>query len=653
MFAAYKVGVHLTLVNGVGAVLARIITHMGAFDRSVHGANTRLGELHTQMQKIKSLGVIGAGMATLGVGGLMLFKGPLHEATEWERVMARLQQKGLGDGQIADAKKFLRANDIYGVSLLERAQIFDEAQGSFRESGMSGSAALDAAKTMTPVLAAYKLAMATLNDHSRGAAEGSFSSLNKIVELMGGLGDTKLAGEIVGGVFKAVQSSGKMVSERDLRQFITMGGSAVSGLSLRTIFGGLEPQIGEFGGSAVGTGLNTAYRLLTGAQSKPSRLFVREAIKVGLWNQDNLVFNSQGGIKAYNGNPLKPEMQNLLRSDTIGFAKALMTLYAQQGIASQQDREHENEILLGRTGAKIYNKIMLQLSTIESSLNSYDHSETPDQVNSVQKNSIIQKSIELQKRWNDATLNFGLVAMPIAIKVTDGITWALKSFTDYARENPKMVRAMTLGFIGLSAAMALGGTMLLLSAAFKGLSLGFPLLGTVIGALATPIGIAVLAIGTLAAALYAFRPETKKEIDAAKTDGGARLTPGARARADALGWDSENTLTTKALDWKNTKKWYWYQFGRQELGEPAPAIAAGQQRPVVIAPASAPRPAQTGAPYAAGGKKSVQIVVNNILDGRVVSQSITDRMVNEMLRPAAGLNSYDGSMGFMSPSQAR
>ena len=221
--------------------------------------------------------------------------------TQWEKIMASMKQKGLGDSQIADAKKFITANDIYGVSMMERAKIFNEAQGSFRESGMGGSTALEAAKTMTPVLAAYKLAMSTLGGKGHDAAEGSFVQLNKIVELMGGLGDTKRASEIVGGVFKAVQGSGKMISERDIRQFITMGGSAVSMLPARMIFGALEPQMGEFGGSAMGTGFNTAYRLLTGTQSKPSKLFVREALNMGLWDSSKLVFNSQGGVKQYKG----------------------------------------------------------------------------------------------------------------------------------------------------------------------------------------------------------------------------------------------------------------------------------------------------------------------------------------------------------------
>ena len=47
------------------------------------------------------------------------------------------------------------------------------------------------------------------------------------------------------GVFKASQSSGRMVDERQLKQFVAYGSSATNQQTLRTIFGGLEPIIGE------------------------------------------------------------------------------------------------------------------------------------------------------------------------------------------------------------------------------------------------------------------------------------------------------------------------------------------------------------------------------------------------------------------------
>ncbi|KWC16351.1 hypothetical protein [Burkholderia ubonensis] len=54
-----------------------------------------------------------------------------------------------------------------------------------------------------------------------------------------------------------------------------------------------------------------------------------------------------------------------------------------------------------------------------------------------------------------------------------------------------------------------------------------------LAAIASPLGIAVLALGTLAAAAYAFRPFTQSEIDSYKTDGGVKLSASAQKRVDS------------------------------------------------------------------------------------------------------------------------
>ncbi|MFD2271420.1 hypothetical protein ACFS07_10470 [Undibacterium arcticum] len=77
------------------------------------------------------------------------------------------------------------------------------------------------------------------------------------------------------------------------------------------------------------------------------------------------------------------------------------------------------------------------------------------------------------------------------------------------------------------------GSILLLGAAFSGLGFMVSGLGIAAAAILSPIGIAVLAIGTIAAACYAFRKISQDEVNAVKTDGGVKLTSGAAARIAA------------------------------------------------------------------------------------------------------------------------
>ncbi|MEI5528341.1 hypothetical protein WB388_48210, partial [Streptomyces brasiliscabiei] len=62
-----------------------------------------------------------------------------------------------------------------------------------------------------------------------------------------------------------------MIDERQLKQFVAYGSSATNSIDMRALFGGLEPLIGEFGGSTVGTGLRTAFTRMSGAMSMPPK----------------------------------------------------------------------------------------------------------------------------------------------------------------------------------------------------------------------------------------------------------------------------------------------------------------------------------------------------------------------------------------------
>jgi len=553
--------------------------------------------------------------------GMSMFdalKEPIDKAIELERITAGLRQKGLGDAQIGEAMKFVRATEIYGTSIIDRARIFNEAQGSFRESGMSGSGALTAAKTMMPALAGYQVAMATLDEKTHAAAEGSFNQLNKVVELMGGLTDPKRAQSLVDSVFKAVQSSGKMISERDIRMFTTQGGSAASGLSDKTIFAELEPLIAEFGGSALGTGMNTAYRNLAGFMAHPTKMMVGEAIRLGLWDKNQIQFNSQGGIgKILNRDKLaNAEYLDPMRHETVEFVKKMMANYQSHGITTVDGRERENEILFGRNGAKVYNKMMKQLEVMERSGDAFDRSKGTGQTNDEQKNSPMQKIIEAQKRYADLQMELGIIAIPMLIHGLEVLIPLMKITAQWVREHQTLAKILAVAFAGLAAVLVFGGSVLLLKGAFLGLgvALGVPLLG--------PIALAVLAIGTIAAACYAFRALAPDEVNAQRTDGGAHLTVGARARANALGWDN----TDSAAFIKGV-------VHGKKTGE----FATGGSNPSISpeAMAEAVKKALNGT--------SVQ------MDGDAVGRLVTDHQGREAGRPSSGTGGYDSRLSVLRP----
>lgn len=567
---AYKVAVHLSIVDKVSPVLA-------AFSGRLQRAGQDVNALEQKLNRLGKMAAAGGVLAGLGVGILAAAEKFGQAAAQYETIWARLRQMGLGDVQIADARKWAEANDIIGTSLKDRARLFVEAQGAFRESGMSGGAALDAAKTMMPVLANYITARKVLGKDTNEQEE---LNLNKIVEQMGGLNSSKRAAEIADAVFKASMSSGGMVNARQLRLFKTYAMTASAGLNDRMIFGGLEPIIGEMGGSTAGTGFQTAFNRLNGIMSLAPHLLVQEATKLGIWDSSKVELTRGGAARFNKGDPLNAQMKDLMAHDLPGFAAAMLAKYKTAGITGDADVARENEILFGRTGARFFNLLMKQLPVIQRSLESYDKARGINQTVDDNKNKAPMQFIRFRKAMDDLGTVIGEGVLPVLTPMVERATEMAKALS----KHPALLKAITIGFIGLGSALALGGTLMILRAGFGGMGVAFKMFLPVLPAVAkyavtagkalmitgnglsflkgmamvvtgplgllaqglkigltaaitglvSPIGIAVLALGTLAAAAYAFRPLSQGEIDSYKDHGGAKLTPDAKRRLDAL-----------------------------------------------------------------------------------------------------------------------
>jgi hypothetical protein len=156
--------------------------------------------------------------------------------------------------------------------------------------------------------------------------------------------------------------------------------------------------------------------------------------------------------------------------------------------------------------------------------------------------------------WKNFLAVFGSVYLPVITTGLLKLAGGLDSLSQTVEKYPGAFRALAYSLMFVSAGLGLRGGGLLLSAALRGFGLalsmqaaggaaGIARLAGSLGAgqgltgalsgLSNPIGIAVLALGTLAAAAYAFSPLTQREINAAKTDGGVKLTPDAQRRVDA------------------------------------------------------------------------------------------------------------------------
>lgn len=692
-FEGYSVAVKLSLINHVSSGLSLI-------SKNLHTTGLDVDVLNLKLASIGKQAAIGGAMFAGGLGIAALFKAPLNEAIKYQKEISKLQQQGLGQFQIADAMKFSEANKIIGTSLMDRTKMFTDAQGAFRESGKIGLDALNAAKIMSPVLAQYQVATGMLADGKQGMAHAQFQQLNKTVELMGGLNDANKAAMIADGIFKTVQSSGKMVSERDLRLFMSYGGAAVSGLNMKTIFAGLEPIIGELHGSTVATGLQTAYSRTHGMMALTPSITTNEALRLGIWDADKVTRTKGGGARFLHGSPMNAQLANLQDTDTIKFAQAMMGIYAKNHITSLTDMGRENNILFGRTGGNIYTRIMQQMPVLLHSLDAYDKAQGISQTIAANKDSPMMKTLELSKAMDDLSLSIGQNVMPVFLPLITGLT----SLSQELGKHPTLIKSFTYSLIGLSTVLLTGGLINMIAASSKGFGLLFTVLsggGGVTGAVLTGVSFigkalmiglrAIPVIGwvmlAVAAGVYLYRnwdmiwAKTKaiwgavapyivdgwKWISESMSSAWSSIKSGMKSFVgfflDQWQWlfnkiiSGVNSVLPAAMkigearfadNWnKSDKQW----LAGSPLVMPYPAHIPIAPR-LMVPPSTStgqPLPGALVVPIPTKQSYTIQVTAPVIIDGKKITEVVTTHQAKEASRPRTGTNGFDPSRSLLMP----
>lgn len=485
---AYKIAVKVSLVENVTRGLQMMARHFKSTDADAKALEARL-------KSIGKMAAIGGVLMGGGLGGLALLKGPLDEAAKYQTLLERFKQFGMGDAAMKDAEKFVEAQDIMGASQRDMMRYFVEAQGVFRESGAHSVAEqLAAAKAAAPLMAKMNFAMMGLSEDARHATEAKQQDILRFADSMGGVNHPARFAALLDAGFKAVQSSGGNVDFSQFRQFVSKGGTAAYGLSGRSMFADLEPIIGEMKGSTAGTALMTAYNRLNGIVKLPNQV-AHELVKNGIWDGSKIVWNSQGGIKAMTGNPLRD--QGLYSSDPVEFYRQkMMPMYASQHLNDAQ-RLRENALIFGRTGGSFFNLIDRQMPTILRSRDAYNkaHGITPE-YEAVGK-TFQGREGALTAKWQTLMLIIGKDGgiLDMATKGLGLLGEGLRKIITFARAHPVLTKLAVAGFALMSVFAIVGGGIALISAGFSGLAVLAPVLSIGIGA-------ASIAFAAIAAAAW-------------------------------------------------------------------------------------------------------------------------------------------------------
>ncbi|MCK4121407.1 hypothetical protein HFK83_03355 [Ralstonia pseudosolanacearum] len=606
MFEAYKIGVRISVINNASIGLA-------ALGRDVLRTEAQFTLLEKRIQSIKNMTLKGGLMVGVGAAGLSLLEAPIKAAREYELAFTKFKTMNLGDAVNKQADQFARSANLMGISAKELMETMSESVGLFGH--------FDTAQKLAPQIALLNKANSAIFqgkiDH---IDEGSTRSLMKFIDRRGGTHDEASFMRNLDLAQRMVTGSGGFLKFRDLDQFSQQGGTAFRALSDEGILN-MALLLQEQGGARAGTSLMSIYQnLVAGRTPKKTMAMLQE---FGLGELTMQEHGTVGGKSMKNLVMKNIKDGDLLQSNPAEWMRStLLPALASKGITDEKGiLKAVNDLLSNRNASGQASIMSTQLLQVMRDANLTKNAMGAQQTIDQYKKDPNSKFADMQAKYNGLLVELGLIALPPVIRALETLIPMVRSAATWAREHSTATKLLMGAFAGLAGAMAIGGTVLLLTAAFRGLGLaltfqaiggvgGIVKLAAVIGgtgstalvgalaALASPIGIAVLALGTLAAAAYAFRPMTQGEIDSYKTEGGARLTPEAQRRIAA--------------------------------GE----LNSGGSRYV--------RPGAQSGPVALKGDVHI--------DGRKAGQVIWQQMNADLGRPQAGPSTFDSGMGMRPPS---
>jgi hypothetical protein len=398
MSDAYKIGITVALTNLIGSELTRISKEFGLAGNSASGFGIAMGA---------------AGLAMAGLTAAMV--AGINEARKFQIEVAKFSMFGMGDATNAQAQKFAENMRVVGTSATEAMHLMVEAQGVFRESGLNDETALRGAKMAAPMLGKIDFIGKTLDGESASKMHSSAQAMLRFIDMQGGLNDPERFNQIANAGFKAIRSSGGNIDWEQYRQFRARGASAAANLTDEALFGEFEPIIQELKGSTAGFALRTAYNRLNGIIRLPNQA-AHELIDVGAWNPNKIVFNSQGGIKSFKGNPLVDS--DLFARDPIAYYEKYILPYYNKRNLSAEERTRENALIFGSTGGNLFNIVERQNAAIHRSTDSYRKALGIDASVDVAKATVDGKLVELTANWATLMKDLGMHWLPL---VNDGL----------------------------------------------------------------------------------------------------------------------------------------------------------------------------------------------------------------------------------------
>lgn len=589
MFAAYSVGVKLSLVNGVSSGLVHIIGHFQHLNRQIATSQHGINSIEYRLLQLKKTALIGTALGGVGMVGMAALKGPYEEAKRLAQAKADFTTLNLSTKENAEAFAVAGATSqkVLGTTIVENIKLVTDLHTAFGD--------LHHAMNYAPAFAKF-LAVAKVRGGEH-AGDGLVYNATKALEHRGGevLTNSRVFNDELERMSRVYVGSGGRVGPKDYFAASQSGKMAYRLANKEFIYGPFAAYMQAKSGSTASTAMMTAFMSLAGgSMTHKSNDFFTE---LGL---------SKKGAKGLNKDIVS---QYTTRPDLFIWNTLVPAIRKRYGmdLTDQQMAEIIARNTNRNTGdflgwfilnkgkamkdAAIFNKSMGYSQAYET------YRKTPEGAEQAYHASMTNlKAI------------IGTAYLPMIVDGLTKLAPALMRMADWAKDHQGLIKGLAVASALVFTIATLGGSLLLVKAGFGAIGLALGVGGAGAGgmSLATVLPLVAKGLGVIGAAAFAVY-ETVKLFDAGKQ-----------------WWDATHRESVADVMTPET---------RARLGL-APKRSFVGQHP-------------NESPYIAGRTTSGQLINNTIVmpSGEVLFKVVTREHAREISRPKTGVSGFDPSMG--------
>lgn len=501
MFEAYAVAVRVSLKNGVAVGLMQMSRQFA----KVHGDAKALQKT---LDKIKLTGMIGGGALAVGGAGLWAIGKTIGPAKEYAHQLAQMNIAGMKHAEIqrSIAAAWKLNSSVPTMTSSGSLEMIRELRG------VVGSTT--EAINVLPSVARLQGVLSNVKGVTD--AKGTAYDVAKLLDIRGASMDPERFKTEADMMLKAIVASGGTIDAKDFFGTGKLGRAATIGWSKEFMYELLPTLMQEMKGAG-GGGSGGPGNPLMGAYDKVVNGVIAQK-NLPLWDQLGLI-DTKKAVWTKSGH-----MKGLLPGGVMGSdmfisnpfqwtQQVLMPAMRKAGINDpKRQQEYISRMFGTRTSSFAIQQMALQPLKFQRDKGLIKGAMGFAGYEELMKVDPIIAEAALKAQWTNLLAVLGFELMPAlvggALKLVKGLT----AMSNWFRAHPNMTKGLVWGFTLLSGALAFSGVVLMLKAAFWGLSLVIPPLvsGTlgipaVTGALSalSAIGLAGIAagVGTLTLAL--------------------------------------------------------------------------------------------------------------------------------------------------------